>query len=274
MKTTIFIIAILLLLGSCKTTLKLSVPQVFKEQATQQHVDGARKRLMTFENFATTKIKRGVHVSYPGWNRGFFLENILLNSIGLQKNEHVIKEKDKFRYTIADGKNKMEVFGKERKLTKSIEYKLLEGTGIFNSFSLLQESRYIFSALLVPDSAKDAKSWELLMSNIYERRNDPEKRLFPIIRPDDDGLATNGTDTIYIKPISVKESEGPNGKKGRLLIKMLSGYELSTKDGVVAIIDLVARDIWFYNELEQTDKLIIAAITTAIFARRVNDNKW
>jgi hypothetical protein len=274
MKTTILSIATLLLLGSCKTALKLSVPQVFKEQATMVHVEGARKRVMTFENFATTKIKRGVHVSYPGWNRGFFLENILLNSIGLQKNEHVIKEKDKFRYTIADGKNKMEVLGKERKLTKSIEYKLLEGAGIFNSFTQLQESRYIFSAMIIPDPAKDTKSWELLMSNIYERKNDPKKRLFPIIRPDDDGLATNGTDTIYIRSIAVNETEGPSEKKGRFPIKMLSGYELSTQDGVVAIIDLIARDLWFYNELGPADKLIIAAITTAIFARRVNDNKW
>jgi hypothetical protein len=94
------------------------------------------------------------------------------------------------------------------------------------------------------------------------------------LRPDDDGLATNGTDTIFIKSISTRETESPKGRKGRSPIALLAGYELSGAEGVIAIIDLISHDVWFYNELEAADRLTIAAISTAIFARRVNDNKW
>jgi hypothetical protein len=37
---------------------------------------------------------------------------------------------------------------------------------------------------------------------------------------------------------------------------------------------MIDRNIWFYNELDSTEKLTIGAIATAIFARRVHDEKW
>jgi hypothetical protein len=274
MKTFILVVTLALLVSSCGPGLKLFIPPVFKEQATAQHVDGARKRYMSVAGITTTKIRRGIHSTYPGWSRGFLLENILLNNIGLQKEEHVQKEKDKFQYIISDGKNRMQVFGKERKLTKSIKYKLLEKNSILNSFEQVQQAQYIFAAQLVPDSSKGAKSWDLIMSNGYDRKKSGDNSLFTILRPDDEGLVTNGTDTIFIRPVSTRETENLKGQKGRFPIKLLAGYELSSKDGVIAIIDLISHDVWFYNELEASDRLTIAAITTAIFARRVNDNKW
>ena len=66
----------------------------------------------------------------------------------------------------------------------------------------------------------------------------------------------------------------PKGKEGKFPVKLLAGYELSTADGTIAIIDSIDQNIWFYNELNDADKLMVAAITTAIFARRVNDTKW
>ena len=50
---------------------------------------------------------------------------------------------------------------------------------------------------------------------------EPLQDLQPVIRPDDDGMATNGKDSIFIKPISLKNTEAANGKQGRLLVKML-----------------------------------------------------
>ena len=238
-----------------------------------QHVSGARGNKMSFDNFATSKIKRGIHVSYPGWNRGFFLENLLLNQAGIQKNEIVRKEKARFRFTLSDGKNEVEVFADEKEVTKKLEYKLIGATGIFSDFQQVQQYQYIFSAAISGDTMHGGKNWELMMTNIYDRKKENDKRLFPILKPDDNGLATNGSDTIFIKTISVKKTE-ISGKTGHLPFKLLSGYELSTNEGVIAIIDVIDRNIWFYNELDAAEKLNIGAIATAIFARKVHDVKW
>lgn len=259
---------------SCGTSMKLSIPAVFEEQATKMHVNGARSKKMSFGNFTSSKIKRGMHVNYPGWSRGFFLENLLLNEVGLQKNENVRKEKDKFRFSLSDGKNNIEVFARETELTRNLEYKLLDGIGPFKTYNRLQEYRYIFSAEIRTDTLLGNKGWELMMSNIYDRREDTVNSLFTMVKFDDNGLATNGTDTIFIKGLTIQKTEGSNGKRGWLPVKLLSGYELSTADGVIAIIDVIDKNVWFYNELESADKLMIAALSTAIFARRVNDVKW
>lgn len=112
------------------------------------------------------------------------------------------------------------------------------------------------------------------MSNIYERARDTSRSLFKVIRPDDHGFATNGSDSIFIRPVTLRNTEGPDGKQGRLLVKMLGGYELSTAAGVVAVIDVIDHNLWLYKELEQQQQLAIAAITTALLARKVNDTKW
>jgi hypothetical protein len=276
-KCFIAVLLPVLLFTSCNTSMKLAIPTVFEEQATKLHVNGARSRKISFGDFKTSKIKRGMHVSYPGWSRGFMLENLLLNDIGLQKDEHVRKEKDKFRFSLSDGKNSVEVFARETELTRSIEYKMLGGIGIgpFKSYNRLQDFRYIFSAQIRTDTLLGGLGWELMMSNIYDRRKDTVNSLFTMVKPDDNGLATNGKDTIFIKGLTVKKTETSDGrKKGVFPIKMLSGYELSTSDGVIAIIDVIDHSIWFYNELEPADRLMIGAISTAIFARRVKDVKW
>lgn len=266
------ILMCIILLASCGNSIKLAVPTVFKEQATMLHVSGARGNKMSFGNYSSSKIKRGMHLTYPGWGRGFFLENLLLNQIGIQKTQHVQKEKAQFRYSLTDGKNNLDIFGKEREITRSLEYKISNVPSILSGFERIQDHQYIFSAVI--KTGADERTWELIMSNVYDRKKDTSNKFFTVIRPDDDGMATNGKDSIFIKPISLKNTESANGKQGRLLVKMLSGYELSTSDGVIAVIDAIDRNIWFYNELSDADKLLVAGISTALFARKVNDTKW
>jgi hypothetical protein len=262
----------IILLASCGNSIKLAVPTVFKEQATMLHVSGARGNKMSFGDYKSSKIKRGMHLTYPGWGRGFFLENLLLNQIGIQKTQHVQKEKAQFRYSLTDGRNNLDIFGKEREITRSLEYKISNVPSILSGFERIQDHQYIFSAVI--KTGTDERTWELIMSNVYDRKKDTSNKFFTVIRPDDDGMATNGKDSIFIKPISLKNTESANGKQGRLLVKMLSGYELSTRDGVIAVIDAIDRNIWFYNELSDADKLLVAGISTALFARKVNDTKW
>jgi len=273
MKNVVPLLCCVLLL-SCGNSIKLAIPDTFKQQATMQHVSGARGNKMSFDNFSTTKIKRGIHVSYPGWNRGFFLENLFLNQLGIQKNEIVRKEKAKFRFTLSDGKNSTEVFADEKEVTKKLEYRLIKGTGILSDFQQVQQYQYIFSAVISADTTNGGKNWELLMTNIYDRKKENDNSLFTFLKPEDNGLATNGKDTIFIKTISIKKTELSNGRTGQMPFKLLAGYELSTKDGVIAIVDAIDRNIWFYNELDAAEKLNVGAIATAIFARKVHDVKW
>ncbi|WP_089903310.1 hypothetical protein [Chitinophaga arvensicola] len=264
-------------LTACGTSIKLAIPEKFKQQATMQHVNGARGNKMSTGDFSTSKIKRGIHISYPVWSwggRGFLLENLLLNQIGIQKNETVTKEKTKFRYTLSSGKNNAEVYADEKEITKKLEYELINSNSVFNSFEQLQQYKYIFSALINISNQQQRGHWELMMTNIYDRNAENDKNPFTFVKRGDNGLATNGQDTIFIKPLSIKQTALSNGKTGTLPFKLLSGYELSTGDGVIAIIDLIDRNIWFYNELEASEKLTVSAIATAIFARRVHDEKW
>jgi hypothetical protein len=267
-------LAIILIFASCNSSIKLSIPEAFKAEATQVHVQGARKNKMSFGEFTTSKIKRGVVLSYPGWGRFFFLENLFLKKYGIQIDENVAKKKHRYRYTITNGKTNVEVFAKEKEITRKYEFDLPPTSGIFNKIEMLQQYQYVFSALISTDTTLEGNTWELLMTNIYDRKNDAERKVFPIIRPDENGLASNGKDTIYIKPLNLKKTESPNGKEGFLPIKLLTGYELSNSEGVVGIIDLIDRNIWFYKELNESEKLTLAAIGSVILARRVSNNQW
>jgi hypothetical protein len=261
-------------LASCSTNIKLTIPETFKQQVTIQHVEGAGGHKMKFANFTTSRIKRGMHTNDEILGRGFFLENLLLNQLGIQKDETQKQEKAKFRYTLTDGKNKVEVYGNEIAVSNKTGYETVNSTSLFNKVSQLQQYYYVFSAMINADTPQDGKSWELLMTNIYQRA--PGKNVYPFafIKPDYNGLATNGPDTIFIKAINIKNTEMPNGKIAQLPFELLSGYELSTNDGVIAIVDIIARNIWFYNELDDREKLNIGGIATAMFARRVVDEKW
>ncbi|WP_147323502.1 hypothetical protein [Chitinophaga silvatica] len=240
-----------------------------------QHVSGARGNKMSFANFQTSRIKRGVHILSPGrGGRGFFLENLFLQRIGIQKEETVTNEKTKFRYEIGDGRNTVQVYAHEREIIKKIGYESQNKPNIFTGFEVLMAHNYVFSALIQVDTAQEAKNWEVLMTNVYDREKEHDNNPFTFIKQTDSGLATNGTDTIYINPLSLKKTELSNGKTGKLPFKLMTGYELSTSGGVIAIIDMIDRNIWFYNELDASEKLNVGAIATAIFARKVHDVKW
>ncbi len=274
MKNIVMIMMGAMGLVGCGSSIKLTIPETFRQQATMQHVNGARGNRMSFSNFTTSKIKRGIHVVYPGWGRGFILENLLWNQIGIQKSETVRKEKAKFRYAITDGKNMVEVYAHENEVTKKHEYEIVNEKNPFPGLDILQQYKYVFSAFIRVDTAQESRHWELLMTNIYDREAENDKNPFTYIRKEDNGLATNGIDTIYIKALSIQKTESPDGKIRRLPVKLLSGYELSTPGGVIAIIDMINRNIWFYNELDPAEKLNVSAIATAIFARKVRNAQW
>jgi hypothetical protein len=257
--------------GAC-TTVKLSVPSAFKDQASAFHVKGARSNKMAYAGYRTSRIKRGFHVIYPGFSWDFTLENLLLNKIGIDKDVSIVKEKARFRYVLFEDDTKIEVYGREKSSKRTTGFAFTHVPGPFNSFESTDEYNYIFSAVIKTDTAAVTGKWQLVMSNVWEREEDPVQSIFSFLQSNDRGFATNTVDSIFIKPISIKNAEGKNGQKGILPFKMLSGYELATADGVIAIIDLIGRNVWVYNELNRKERLMVAGITTALFARKVNTN--
>jgi hypothetical protein len=273
LKNAIVIIGVACLPG-CSTSMKLAVPEKFKEQATMEHVNGTRGNKMSFGNFATSKIKRGMHETSSEAGRDFFLENLLLNRVGIQKDETVTQEKGRFRYTLTDGKNQAEVHADERQLTVGLGYEAFKSQSVFNKVGKLEQYTYIFSAIIRTNEAEESKNWELLMTNYYDSKAGNDSNSFTYFKQGAYGLATNGNDTIIIKPLIIKNTVLSNGKSVQMPFKILSGYELSIDGGVIAIVDMIGRNIWFYNELEPGEKLHVSAIATAIFARRVHDEQW
>jgi hypothetical protein len=270
MKNAVLLLGAIFLL-SCRTSIKMTIPEVFKEQATMQHVKGTGANRMSFANVNTSRIKRGWQISSPGWKESYYFpENYLLNQIGIQKSETVESEKGKFRYSLSDGKNNMEIFATEKKIVRKLDYEAYNSKSIFNSFEQVQQYTYIFSAVIKGDTAKN---WELLMTNNYDRFREHDTNPFTIIKRSDHGLATNGEDTIYVKPLSLEKTES-NGKIKYLPFTIMSGYELSTSGGVIAVVDMIDKNIWFYNELDDKERLQVSAIGTALFARRIHNVKW
>lgn len=259
--------------GAC-TTVKLSIPTAFKDQAAEFPLKGAHTNKMAFAGFHTSRIKRGAHVIYPGWGRFFIPENIVLHRIGVDESESVVKEKARFRYKLFEDDAPIEVYGEEKSTKRTTEFTLIHVPGPFSSYERPDEYKYIFSSVIKTDTAAVTGKWELVMSNAWDRKKDPVKSIFTYIPRDDYGWATNTVDTIYINPISIKNVELKHGKKGEFPFKMLGGYELATADGVITIIDLVGHNVWMYNELTRNERRIVAGITTALFARKVNNTQW
>jgi hypothetical protein len=273
MKTSIIICGLVISLASCHTSVKLQIPAAFTDQATEMKVSGARSKTMSFGNYKTSKIKRGWHTKGGRGGRGFFWENLVLNRFGIQKNEVISKEKDKFQYTINDGTRTAEVFSRESEVKKNLNYKIGNGGGFFEKVSQLQYYQYFFSTtIFTGDSAH--QQWDMILTNTYDRKEDPDNRLFTLIRNTNSGVATNGIDSIFIRPLNLRKTEAPNGKQGKFPIDMLAGYELVIDGGVAAVLDNIGKSVWIYKELDNDTRLIVAAISTSILAKRIKDVKW
>lgn len=270
---SLLILSCIVLCMSCGTSMKLAIPSKFADQAVMMEVRGARSKHVSFGNYKTSKIKRGWHTTSSRNGRGFFFDNLLLQSVGISKNEVITKEKDKFRFSLSDGSAVAEVHAQELETDKSLDFKIGKGTGLLESFSRLQQYQYLLTATIATDTS--SPPWQMIMSNAYDRTRDSlPNRLFTIIEDKDQGLATNGTDTIVIRPLNIQKATMPNNKEGKLPMRMLSGFELRIDDGVVAIVDNIGKNIWFYKELDSPTRLVLASIATTILVKRVKDVKW
>jgi hypothetical protein len=229
---------------------------------------------MNFGDYKTSKIKRGwsPNTSRRTGNLGQrMVENRLLRNFGITGNNIRAKERGKFHFEIFSGNNVAEIYAEEQRETNKLRIRTGNDADFLNNMSFLKNYSYAFTATIVSDSPDYPKPWILFVSNIYRTGTDTSRKLLEEATGNENGYATDGKDSIFIRPVYIKNAENNQGKASKMPFKRLVGYELRWDGGVVCIVDAVGRNVWIYNDLTEKEKFMLAAISSAIMLRRVQD---
>lgn len=264
-----------MLLTSC-TAVKLSVPPAFSSQATKMHVKGLNgwmiNQQLNFGNYSTSSVKRGWDFTSTVQYTKFSInpEEMLLRVFEIDTDNRKLNQRNKFRYMIQDGNLAAEVFATEKFNEKQLVYK--SRNPFLGDVSRTQRYEYAFSAAILPLTAKDNDPWSLVLMNKYDAANDTARRLFDRPYVEEEGYATNGKETITIRPLRIDKVTTKSGKDTKVFGgKILTGYELKWDDGLVAIIDIMDNNIWLANDLDARDKLILSSVASSILLKRMQD---
>ena len=269
------VLAALVFAASC-TTAKLSVPEKFSSQATRMPVSGLNgwmlNQKLAFGPYQTSKIKRGWDFNSSVSYSRFSLrpEEALLRVFDINTDRSTLTQKNKFQYSIEDGKGVAEVFATERFQEQQLVYR--SNHPWIGKASKTDRYDYAFHASILPLSDKGAAAWSLVLINRYDVEKDTARGLFRRPYVEEEGYATNGTENITVRPLRVDKMTTSKGKDTKVFGgKMLSGYELAWDGGVVAIIDILDNHIWMANNLEANDRLILSSIASAILLKRMQE---
>jgi hypothetical protein len=274
MNSKIFIAAVIFL-TSC-TAAKLSVPDQFGSQATKMHVQGLNgwqvNQKLNFGPYETSKIKRGWDFTGSLQYTKFRIrpEEALLRVFDINTDNATNSQRNKFQYTVEDGKLAAEIYATEKFREKQLVYK--SNNPWIGNASKTNKYEYAFTAAIVPLNGKASDPWSLVLINKYDIEKDTARKLFERPYVEEEGYATNGKENIAIRPLRIDNVTTKSGKNTKVLGgKMLSGYELQWDGGVVAIIDILDNNIWIYNDLEPEEKLVLSSISSAILLKRMQD---
>jgi hypothetical protein len=274
MRQFIIVVAIVAM-ASC-TTAKLPVPEDFSIQSTKMQVQGLNgwmiNQQLTFGNYQTSKIKRGWDFQSSLQYTKFSIspEEAILKVFTIDTDHKRLKQKNKFQYTI-EGENAIaEVYATEEFTEKQLVYK--SNNPWIGSASKTKNYKYAFTAAIVPLTTKNAAAWSLVLINTYDINKDTNREIFG--RPDvqEEGYATNGTESIAIAPLRVDKVAGKDGKETKVLGgNLLGGYQLSIDNKPIAMIDILDNSIRISNALEPARKIVVSSIASAILLKRMQD---
>lgn len=270
MKKYIYIPLIAIVFISCSTA-KLAVPEKFTAVAEKMPIKGVNSwvfnQKLSFGKYQTSKVKRGW--TSTSEDRYYSIEQRLMKVFAVDNFNSVTQQKNKYRYTIQDGTSEAQVYCLEKMTREQITIKT--NTKLLGDLSRTNNSQYCFSAAILPMKDTSVEPWQLVIYNTYDRSKDTSRRLFDLPYVEEEGYVTNGKETIEIKPVRVANMTSKSGKESRFPVKILSGYELRIDDGVIAIIDSLSNQLWVYKELDEPTRLIVAAISSALLLRQLED---
>jgi hypothetical protein len=263
------------ILFSCKTPkMYMAIPDRFKEQADRMPVNGigngTGRKEISFGSYKTSRIKRGWNftTSREDRNTNVTTEERLLRVFKVEKKSITSTQKDKFSFTILDGNNSAQVYALERKVAE--ETRVTTNNRWLSEFSDPKKFQYSFSAVILPQSVTQPQTWSLLLYSSHE--NKPGQKPFQMPDIQEGGILASEKDTIAIKMINVQNMINDKGAEVRFPFPMPMAYEFRIDDGVSAILDTWGKVIWIYKELDEQTKFVIAAASSAILLRRIQNS--
>lgn len=272
MKLKILLIAALF--SSC-TAVKVSIPEKFKEQSTKFQVKGINgwmiNQKLSFGPYQTSTIKRGWDFKGSLQYTKFRIspEEMLLRVFDINTDKKSLNQRNKFQYTIQEGEQTAEIYATEKFSEKQLVYK--SNNPFIGDVTKTNNYNYAFNASILPLSDK-VDPWSLVLINRYDVSKDTSRGLLDRPYVEEEGYATNGKENISIRPLRIEKVTTKSGKEMKVFGgKILTGYEIVWDGGVVAIIDILDNSVWFYNDLEPSEKLILSSISSAIFLKRLQD---
>lgn len=229
---------------------------------------GASRSLRFERNFKAV-FRDGWNVSSDIFDKtpgGFFSEesfkrSFLLN-FGIGINDVVSKTSDKFNFIIEDSSQAFVAVCHQLYLGKSKHYKISD----ILEYSKGERQVSKFSVMLNSKVDTSAKPW--LMQLGYDRET-PKGIIATTLSEGmavDEGVITNLTDTIQIKPLFIKKATSSKGSFD-MLFPVIGGYEFIMREKVIGWVDMYATSIGFSNSSAKSHQLIVAAASTAILLR-------
>lgn len=269
------IIAILVSLTSC-TAVKVAVPDTFSSQATRMPVKGLNgwmvRQQLSFGPYTSSAIRRGWDFSASVQYTKFRVrpEEAIARVFGLETDNNKNYRRHRFQYTLEDGKDITEVYATERFTEKQLVYR--SNNPWIGGASKTHRYEYAFTATIVPLTGPALAPWSVVLVNRYELAKDTARRLGDRPYVEEEGYATNGKETITIRPLRIEKVTTKKGRDTKVVGgSLLSGYELKWGEGVVGIVDILDNSVWIYNDMEGSDKLLVSSVASSIMLKRMQD---
>jgi hypothetical protein len=266
------LIALIFVLYSCSTA-KVTVPDKFKSQATRHKVKGVDgwqvNQHLEFGPYSTSRIKRGWDFASSVRYTKFRInpEEEILRVFDINTENSKSNQRSKFQYTIRHTDEDAEIFATEKFNESQLVYR--SNNPFIGTVSRSNRYEYAFAATIIP-FRPGSKPWSLVLINKYDASRDTARKLFDRPYVEEEGYATDGTETIAIRPLRIDKTTTRSGKDIKIFGgKMFAGYELQWDGGVVGVIDILDKSVWFYNDLPADEKLILASISSAILLKRM-----
>jgi hypothetical protein len=264
---------IFILFSLACATAKVPVSNEFSSTASRFPVKGLNgwqeNQQLQFGSFSTSRIRRGWDFSSSLQYTKFRIrpEEAILRVFDISTDNYSAKEKRNLQYSVHDGELATDIYATEKFNEKQLVYK--SNNPWIGDASKTRQYEYAFTAAIVPLGMEQKDTWSMVLINKYDIKKDTAKKLFDRPYVEEEGYATNGKENIAIRPLRLDKVSTSNGKDQKVLGgNLLSGYELSRNNEVVAIIDILDKSIWISNSLHREDKLIAASVGSAMMLRK------
>lgn len=253
--------------------LQIAVPGKFKDQADSLPIKvaglGQTKKPVSFGMFTTSRIKRGWNFKTSSHynNPNVATEDRILRTFHIQRSDFLTTQKHRFQFVIRDGQRAATVYALEHEVRQGTQ--LLRNSRWLSELNQEKNIQYSFSAVILPQSATQEEPWHFSMYSAFDWTQ--RKKLFEFNELKEEGMLTKGRDTIFIKTIKTDKINTNKGTQHSIPFALPLAYEMRIDDTVCAIIDPMGRILWLYRALDAEHKFAIAAVTSALLTRRIQN---